>query len=557
VGVRGSSDATVTLDRVDAAWLAALAHLPPASGTLAGRLALAGTGSAPRANAQITVTDLNVEGIPYGTLALDATAADGRATVHGGLRHPTAGELRADGTVPASLAWADPRPARRDAPVDVRLHADALDASALRVLAPDAVRRIGGRLAIDARVHGPWSALGVDGTAALSAGRLELVATGVPYEDVRVRLRAAGRTVDVIELHARAGTGSADGQGRVLLPGSTPSVLDVRVALREFLAVRAPEYEGDVSGTLLVRGGLFVPEVVGDLDVVRALLRPAALPATDPPLARDPTITVVGLPAGPATTPASTGSLADALRLALDIRLTREVWIRRDDAGIELGGALRLDKSAGGPVRLNGEVRLVRGWYAFQGRRFTLEPDGTVRFTGPLPPHPALDVTATYRAPQYRILVHVGGTSEKPSLTLTSDPPLAEADILSVLLFGKPASELGRSESLGLQRQALQLASGYVAPELRTSVLDALALETLDVELPGGPDRPGGPDQPGRVSVSRHVASDVFLSLAQEFGGRNAQLVGVEYALTPRISVKGSTSTRGDTAVDVFWHRRY
>ena len=59
------------------------------------------------------------------------------------------------------------------------------------------------------------------------------------------------------------------------------------------------------------------------------------------------------------------------------------------------------------------------------------------------------------------------------------------------------------------------------------------------------------------MSAGRYVASDVFVSLAQEFGSRAAQAMGVEYGLARRLSVKVSTSTRGDGAVDLFWHHRY
>ena len=156
-----------------------------------------------------------------------------------------------------------------------------------------------------------------------------------------------------------------------------------------------------------------------------------------------------------------------------------------------------------------------------------------------------------FKNPNYRVTIHVGGTSQKPELTLSSDPPLEQADILSVIIFGKPARDLGKGESIALQQQALQLASGYVMPELRASVMDALGLDTLDVEMPQGTDRRG------RVSVGRYVAGDVFVSLAQEFGARAGEAVGVECGLTPEISIKGSTSTRGDSAIDVFWHRRY
>jgi hypothetical protein len=34
-------------------------------------------------------------------------------------------------------------------------------------------------------------------------------------------------------------------------------------------------------------------------------------------------------------------------------------------------------------------------------------------------------------------------------------------------------------------------------------------------------------------------------------------VLSVEYGLTPRISVRGTTSTRGSGGIDLFWSRRY
>jgi len=75
-------------------------------------------------------------------------------------------------------------------------------------------------------------------------------------------------------------------------------------------------------------------------------------------------------------------------------------------------------------------------------------------------------------------------------------------------------------------------------------------LDTLEVELPKG-------SEAGRVSAGRYVAEDVFVSLGQEFGRRVGQVVGVEYSITRSVSVRGSTSTRGDSGVDLLWHYRY
>ena len=50
---------------------------------------------------------------------------------------------------------------------------------------------------------------------------------------------------------------------------------------------------------------------------------------------------------------------------------------------------------------------------------------------------PALDIIARYKVSQYQVDLVIGGYASKPTLTLRSNPALEQAEILSVLLFGK------------------------------------------------------------------------------------------------------------------------
>jgi translocation and assembly module TamB len=529
----------------------ALFGAPPCAATVSGRVTLGGLASAPSMEADLTAEDVRVDSVEYGTLSLTARYAARTATLHAALRHPQAGTLALDGDVPIDLAW---QGARRDTaamPVDLTLRAERLDLTFLRTFAPGQIRQCGGRLSVDLRLRGPRAALIAEGTVALDEGRLELAAAGVPYEDIRLRLNAEGRTLRVTELSARAGDGTIAGEGTLGVSTSVPLALGLTLRLQDFFAVRLAAYEAVVSGTLDVRGSVAAPEVAGELEIVRAVVRPAALPQSGPNLEPDPTITVVNSPddVGPPPPPPPP-PVFESASLALHVVIARNAWIRRNDANIELGGDLRLAKQPFSPVVVTGRILLLRGWYAFQGRRFDIDK-GTITFTGTTPPKPTFDVTAVYKTRLYRIEAHIEGTGEKPRLTLSSDPPLEQADILAVILFGKPTHELGKGQSTDLQRQALGLATGYVMPELRTSVMNTLGLDALEVELPQGTD------SPGRVSVGRYVAGDIFVSLAQEFGSRTAEVVSVEYGVTPNISVRGSTSSRGESAVDLFWHRRY
>ncbi|HTD27165.1 MAG TPA: translocation/assembly module TamB domain-containing protein, partial [Candidatus Elarobacter sp.] len=551
VGLRGASDATLAVESLALGQLCVLARGPRCAGQVTARAALTGTAAAPVVDATARAEGLAVDDVRYGVLSLDAHAADTRASLHAVLVHPEAGELRAGGTVPLDLAWTGPRRDLGAAPLELELRADRLDLTALRALAPHVIRRSAGFVTVDLRVTGTRAAPRPVGRLALEGGTLELVDTGLPYEELRARIAANGSVLDVQELHARAGDGTVDGSGHLDVAPGGPLPLALTLRFDRFRALRREAVEAAVSGTLTARGALTAPEVNGTLDVEHAVLRPAGLPSTRQPLQPNPTITVVGLEEPPAPVAAEpTPGLPAPLALAVTIRIAHDASVRRSDANIALGGELALAKAPGEPPHVTGQVRLLHGWFEFQGRHFEIK-EGTITLGGGTPPKPVFDVTAGYRTPVYRITVHITGSADKPNLVFTSDPPLEQADILSVILFGKPAHELGRGQSVALQQQALQIATGYVVPELRNSVMNVLGLDTLEVAFP---DRT---EAPGQVRVGRYVGQDVLISLGQEFGTRVAQVAGVEYAVGANVSVRASTSTRGASAVDLIWQRRY
>ena len=133
--------------------------------------------------------------------------------------------------------------------------------------------------------------------------------------------------------------------------------------------------------------------------------------------------------------------------LDIQIRIPNNLWIRHRNGNAELSGNLRITKASGGKPALTGLIETIRGWVGFQGKRFILTR-GEVEFNGSETINPALDIVAEYRVSNYLVNIVVKGTAEKPTLTLTSDPQLDQADILSVLLFNKPISSLEKSEQI-------------------------------------------------------------------------------------------------------------
>src|SRR5207245_8432920 len=122
--------------------------------------------------------------------------------------------------------------------------------------------------------------------------RRKRVATGTTDEESGAAVAAAGDATVVRLLHARGGDGTLDATSRVVLPRGESAGLDLRFELHEFLAVRRPELEAALSGTVRVGGTIGAPDVRGELGVERAVVRPAALPAQSSASQPDPTIVV-------------------------------------------------------------------------------------------------------------------------------------------------------------------------------------------------------------------------------------------------------------------------
>ena len=127
-----------------------------------------------------------------------------------------------------------------------------------------------------------------------------------------------------------------------------------------------------------------------------------------------------------------------------------------------------------------------------------------------------------------------------------------------MLVLGKTTDNLTASERGGLSSGAQQIISGAAAGELEKLLAKPLGLDTVEVQTG---DKVGS----GRVSVGRYITQDIFLSYERQLGnssensvGRTSEnKVGVEYSVNRHLKLKGSSSDRGDSALDILWRIDY
>ncbi len=380
-----------------------------------------------------------------------------------------------------------------------------------------------GRVAADARldVGGRLQALRVGGEVTLRRAEIDL--DEVLEQQARAAYATAPTRPPVADVTDTAAAGSP---ARATTPAATTAPADARPS--------AAIGEAQVQP---------VP-AIGEQS---ALVRPVAgigVQAPAPP--------VQGQLAAEAAAPASP---FDAAQLNVRVQIPDILIVRGDDLrppgggspiglgdlNITLGGDLRVDKPAGEPMQIVGDVRTVRGTYDFQGRRFELQRDGRVRFEGVTPIDPSLDFTATRLISGVEAQVHVGGTMTRPELTLTSRPPLEEADILSLIVFNQPANQLGAGEQVSLAQRASALATGFVAGKLADSLGQALDLDIFEIEA-----APQGAGQGASVTVGEQVGERLFLRLRQGVGADTTRQFIMEYQLLDFLRLETTVSQGGN-----------
>lgn len=539
--------------------------MPDVAGNLTLAVQMKGTAARPLIETTMKLDKLAVAGQTYAGLTAQGSYQNERLNVDLRLLQDQSHSLNVKGTLPVYLGWGEGRSIGVTGDTNLRIQSDGLSPRFLSALSKD-IENLQGSLTMDIVLRGPLQNLAPSGTIQFQNGGAKVRPLGLSVTEIGLQANLTPGAIQINRLGARSGGGQLNGSGRVAIKGTDISSLGLTLKAQDFQVIATREYKANVSGNLVASGNLQEPSVRGDL-ALKGILRPDMVFMKRTGLAaQDQTIVVVRNESDLAAPPdlqeetqtskgkSDSGSgdesaLYRRLRLDVTTAISRGTWIHLDEGSIETTGKLRLRKEPQGELTVAGTVQGTRGSYTFQGRRFQIEK-AELTLTGGSKIDPALDIVARYKIPQYQIDLIIGGYSSKPSLTLRSDPALEQADILSVLLFGKPASELNKGEQNNLQKQALKATADFISSDLRQSVARKLGVDTLEFGV--GEGLAGG-----QVEAGKYVTSDVFVSTKQQFAGDGRQEYAIEYEIAPNWQIKSSTSPQGNSGIDIFWRKRY
>jgi translocation and assembly module TamB len=423
----------------------------------------------------------------------------------------------------------------------------------------------------DLQVTGTFDAPVVNGSMNVDGVGFSVASTGVDYRNGVARLRFADNRLQIDQFsltdendHLLQVAGGVDLTGRrarrefnVTFMADGFSVLDNDLGVMRIDALftaqgdfAAPRLSGDVrvsEGRIevdrlleLTTSNVYSTTPQGPIDEA-APAAPSPAGAAEPPQV-PPAPPTAGIakaldqaaapPAGDDEEPSDAGLLS-RVELDLRLRLPDNLVLRgRDlrtagspiglgDMNIIAGGELTIRKPSTAPTTLVGSLEIVRGYYSFQGRRFDVQPESAVRFQGQTPIDPALNVGADRAISGVVASVEIRGTLRQPEIALSSDPPLDEADLLALIVFGQPVNELGVAQRTSLSERAAMMAAGAVATPVADAVAQALNLDLFEIQA-------SSPDA-AAVMLGSQIGSRLYVGVRQQVGRSDASALSLEY----------------------------
>ncbi len=269
-----------------------------------------------------------------------------------------------------------------------------------------------------------------------------------------------------------------------------------------------------------------------------------------------PNIDLAALTGSAASPPPNPEDFGNNLRL--DVHVTSSPQLDFQNSFAQLAGSVDLHiRGTAAQPSILGSINITEGTATFSGTTYQLE-HGDIYFTNPVRIEPTIDLDAVTRIEQYDVTIGLHGGVANLQPTFSSEPPLPQADVVSLLALGRTQNE----QSIYSQEQSDAGVNG-TTDALLGSALNATVSSRIQ-KLFGVGSIKIDPTYQGtlgetsaRITVSQNIGKSVMAMFATNVNTSSEQLIQAQWNISQHLSV---TAIRDES--DVFSivfkvHRRY
>ncbi|MES9993302.1 MAG: translocation/assembly module TamB domain-containing protein [Candidatus Thiodiazotropha sp.] len=392
------------------------------------------------------------------------------------------------------------------------------DLAMLTALSPQ-LQNSRGELTLDMSLQGNLAAPRVKGGAKLDQGAIDIPLLGIELRDIGLRLQTPDLETLSLEASVRSGDGKLSMTGTTRLDAQNGFPSSFKIEGDEWTLIDIPEAEVRLSPKLSFEHNANKSLLEGGIHLPYARIRPRTLP--DSAVSESSDLVVVGdeeVEQGQPDTP-----------LHAKIHLTLGKRVSFDGFGLrgKFSGGLMIIDEPGRPVVGRGRFGITNGIYQAYGQDLKIER-GYALFADSPVDNPGLDVRAVREIDDITAGIRITGTMRNPNLKLFSTPSMAESDILSYIVTGRPSGE-----SSGKTAGALALMQATGAGSVASEIGRQLGLEELRVDT-------GSSLEEAALVAGTYLSPRLYVQYVNELASSETK-IRMRYDLTDRWQLEAET----------------
>ncbi len=250
---------------------------------------------------------------------------------------------------------------------------------------------------------------------------------------------------------------------------------------------------------------------------------------------------------------------APSNHVRLDVHVVSSPQLNFQNAFAKLAGDvdLRVRGTIASPSLL-GRVNITQGSAMIAGTRYELQR-GAISFTNPVRIEPVIDLTATAHVEDYDITLGLLGPPSRLAVSYRSDPPMPEADVVSLLALGHTL----KTSSDSTPSSSEQAVSSDSTDALLGGALNATVSNRVQKLFGAGSVKVDpnylGPygNSTSRITVQEQLGRSVTLTYATDVNTTGQQLLQAEVAINRHVSLVVARDESGVFSMVVKATRRY
>ncbi|HEY4052066.1 MAG TPA: translocation/assembly module TamB domain-containing protein [Acidobacteriaceae bacterium] len=256
-----------------------------------------------------------------------------------------------------------------------------------------------------------------------------------------------------------------------------------------------------------------------------------------------------------ASAPPNPASASNHVRLDIHIASSPELDFQNSYAQLAGSVDLRIRGTVAQPSVL-GSIKVTEGTANFAGTNYQLQ-HGDIYFTNPVRIDPIIDLDATTRVEEYDVTVGVHGNSSHLTPTFRSEPPLPQADVISLLALGRTQQEQQlysqQEDQAGSNSATNALLGGALNATVSNRVQRLFGVGSVKID----PTYLGNlGSSTARITVQQNISRTVQITYATNVNATTEQLIQVQVNLTENVSLLGIRDESGVFSTVLKVHKR-